>query len=72
MKNILLLDTETTGTDESAVCIEVAVALYSVEHAAVTRSYSSLIQHGTNEAEHINRIPVGLLASAPARRLTLR
>ena len=66
MKNILLLDTETTGTDESAVCIEVAVALYSIEHAAVTRSYSSLIQHGTNEAEHVNRIPVGLLASAPA------
>lgn len=66
MKNILLLDTETTGTDEHAVCIEVAVALYSVEHAAVTRSYSSLIHHGVNEAEHVNRIPVGLLASAPA------
>lgn len=66
MKTILLLDTETTGTDEHAVCIEVAVALFSVEHAAVTRSYSSLIQHGTNEAEHVNRIPAGLLASAPA------
>lgn len=66
MKNVLLLDTETTGTDERAVCIEVAVALYSVEYAAVVRSFSSLIQCDTNEAEHVNRIPVGLLASAPA------
>lgn len=66
MNTILLLDTETTGTDEQAVCIEVAVALYSVEHASITRSYSSLIQHGASEAEHVNRIPVVLLASAPA------
>jgi hypothetical protein len=51
MKTILLLDTETTGTDERAVCIEVAVALYSVEYAAVVRSYSSLIRHDANEAE---------------------
>jgi DNA polymerase III epsilon subunit-like protein len=47
------------------VCIEVAVALYSVEYAAVIRSYSSLIKHDSNEADHVNRIPVGLLVDAP-------
>jgi hypothetical protein len=65
MKNILLLDTETTGTDERAVCIEVAVSLYSVEYAAVVRSYSSLIRHDANEAEHVNKIHVELLTEAP-------
>jgi DNA polymerase-3 subunit epsilon len=65
MKNILLLDTETGGTHEGAPCIEVAVALYSVEYAAVVRSYSSLIRHGSNDAERTNRIPVGLLLDAP-------
>jgi DNA polymerase III epsilon subunit-like protein len=65
VNNILLLDTETTGTDEGSVCIEVAVALYSVKHAAVLRSYSSLIQANSNEAVHVNRIPSELLLDAP-------
>lgn len=65
MKTILLLDTETTGTDDAAVCIEVAVALYSVEHAAVVRSYSSLIRAESNAAESVNRISAALLREAP-------
>ena len=72
MENILLLDTETTGTDERAVCIEVAVALYSVEYAAVIRSYSSLIRAESNEAEHVNRIPVGALLHAPSAETAYR
>lgn len=65
MKPILLLDTETTGTDDGAVCIEVAVALYDIQLAAVTRTYSSLIQADSNAAEHINGIAPALLANAP-------
>lgn len=65
MKRVLLLDTETTGTDEGAACVEVAVALFSVPHATVLRSFSSLISHPTNEAEAINGISVDVLAEAP-------
>jgi len=72
MKNILLLDTETGGTHEGAPCIEVAVALYSVEYASVIRSCSSLIHAESNEAEHVNRIPVGLLLDAPSAETAYR
>ena len=62
---ILILDTETTGVDDGAVCIEVACALYSLKHAAVVRSFSSLIRHHENPAEAVNRISPALLAEAP-------
>jgi DNA polymerase-3 subunit epsilon len=61
---VLILDTETTGTDDSAVCIEVACILYSVTHAAPIRSFASLIRAESNPAERINGIPAALLASA--------
>ena len=44
LETVLILDTETTGTDDSAVCIEVACILYSVTHAAPIRSFASLIR----------------------------
>lgn len=65
MDNVLIVDTETTGLDEHAVCIEVAAILYSVKHATVLESFSSLIQHDSNPAESINRIPVAALRDAP-------
>jgi DNA polymerase-3 subunit epsilon len=68
MDNILILDTETTGlipgTDHA---IEVAVAIYDLEHACMVRSFSSLIESDTNPAEPINNIPVGVLATAYMR-----
>lgn len=64
MKTIAILDTETTGLNpETDACIEVAVVLYSVEHAAPIRSFASLIDERANAAEEINRIPVALLQS---------
>jgi len=63
--NLLLIDTETTGLDDSAQCIEVACVVYNLRHAAVVRSFSSLIQAVDNAAESLNRIPAALLAEAP-------
>lgn len=65
METILILDTETTGIDDAAVCIEVACILYSVTHAAPVRSFASLIRADSNPAEHVNGIPAALLADAP-------
>lgn len=62
---VLILDTETTGIGPDAVCIEVAVCLYSLTHAAAIRSFSSLIRADSNAAEHVNRIPAAMLADAP-------
>jgi DNA polymerase-3 subunit epsilon len=65
VKTILLLDTETTGTGPDDVAIEVACAIYSVPHAAIVRSFASLIRHDSNAAEHVNHIAPALLAEAP-------
>lgn len=62
---VLLVDTETTGVDDSARCIEIAATLFSVRHAAPVRSFSSLIRAEENPAENVNRIPVALLREAP-------
>lgn len=63
MRNIAVLDVETTGIDPNVdVAIEVAVALFDVEHACVVRSMSTLIECDRNPAFRINEIPVTLLA----------
>lgn len=62
---LLLLDTETTGIGEEAVCIEVAVALYSVEHAATVTAFSSLVRSENNPAAAVNRISEELVRIAP-------
>ena len=56
--NLLIIDTETTGLERSKGCkaIELAAALYSVEHREVLQTVGILLPTGTNEAEHINRI----------------
>ena len=66
MKTVLLLDTETTGTDERAVCIEVAAVLYSVQYASVVAAYSSLIRADANPAEAVNRISPELVRTGSA------
>ena len=61
----LLLDTETTGIGEGHHAIEVAICLYDLELGVPLSSFASLIRSATNEAEHINRIPVAALGTAP-------
>lgn len=62
MDRILILDTETTGTDpEKDRCIEVAAVTYSIAHRAIADAHSWLLQADGNAAESINRIPPGLL-----------
>lgn len=64
MKNVLLLDVETTGLDPATdQVIEVGAILYSLEHATSLISYSTLVHAETNAAEHINRIPVNALVT---------
>lgn len=59
---LLILDTETSGLDpESSHLLEVATAIYSVEHHAVTRARSWLVEAPSNEAEAINGIPAALV-----------
>ncbi len=64
MNRVLLLDVETTGTDPARDhAIEVGAVLFSVKHGCAVQSFSCLIGgvDATNEAEHVNRIPVGTL-----------
>lgn len=59
----LLVDLETSGLhwDEGHRVVEVAAALYDTKYASVIESFSALIRHHENGAEHVNGIPVGLL-----------
>jgi len=63
MKNILFLDTETTGFDhEKDAVVEVAYALWSVPHRSMIDCRSFLIDSGQpNAAEHVNRIPDAMI-----------
>jgi DNA polymerase-3 subunit epsilon len=65
MRNVLIVDTETTGLDPASdVAIEVWAILFSVEHATALESFSALIYHDENPAESINRIPPAALSDA--------
>ena len=71
IRQICFLDSETTGINpDDNDTIEIAVALYDIEFAAVIMSFASLI-HATinNDAEHVNRIPNDLLLKAPSHTL---
>jgi DNA polymerase-3 subunit epsilon len=60
-----ILDTETSGTDPAIhKTIEIAAMLYDIKLAQPIASYASLIRGDSNEAEHVNGIPVELLAQA--------
>jgi DNA polymerase III subunit epsilon len=65
MNNVLIIDTETTGLDPAKdKCIEVAAIVYSLEHATVIESYSSLLPADNNPCEALNRIPSAALQLA--------
>lgn len=71
MKRALLLDTETTGLPaDNGRCIEVAVCLFDLELGCPLASYSSLIQHTENPAEHVNHIsPAAVQVAPPAAKV---
>ena len=58
LKNILILDTETTGLDnENDDCLEVGSILFNVKSRAVLAQQSFLLPVEKNNAEKINNIP---------------
>lgn len=66
MKNVLIVDVETTGLDPTKdAVIEVGAILYSIEYATVLECFSSLLRSEANPAENINRIPAAALPVAP-------
>lgn len=57
-----MLDTETTGTDPAVHrVVEIGVVLWSIRHGTTLAAWSDLVRHPTNEAESVNRIPIGSL-----------
>lgn len=56
IKRCLILDTETSGLEDSAALIEVGAILYSVESQCSLQELSTLLPAEGNEAEAINRI----------------
>lgn len=52
----LIIDTETSGLEESAQVIEVGAILYSVENQCVLQELATLFPATKNDAEPINRI----------------
>jgi len=56
IKRCLIIDTETSGLEESAKVIEVGAVLYSVESQCVLQELATLLSAEENAAEPINRI----------------
>jgi DNA polymerase-3 subunit epsilon len=62
MKTLAIIDSETTGIDPAKDnVIEIGCVLYSIEHRSVISTWSDLVQHTSNEAEAINKIPPATL-----------
>ena len=58
MKNVLIIDTETTGLspDKGAQLIEVGALLYNIEHRVVTQTLAGFLPCVSNPVENINHI----------------
>lgn len=58
MKNILIIDTETTGLDPLKGCkiIEVGAMLYNVKHKQILQNFSTLLPCEENPVQDINHI----------------
>ncbi len=64
LDTLLILDTETTGTDPATDrIVEIGAVLWSVKHTCVLSAWSELVVGDGNAAEAINRIPSGALSS---------
>lgn len=67
MKNICILDTETTGLDPSkGKVIEIAAVLFNIPTRSILAQASVLCYSETNEAYHVNRIEVESLKQIDA------
>lgn len=65
MKNVLIIDTETSGLDpQKDVAIEVAAVVYNLPNRCVLESFATLIEHDSNGAESTNHIPATALHNA--------
>lgn len=64
MKTVLIFDVETNGTDpKKDDVIEVAGALFSIEHASVVSGFSFVCKAAHNAAESVNHISPELLCA---------
>lgn len=61
IKRCLILDTETSGLDDSAELIEIGAILYSVTNQCSLIEFAALLPATSNDAEPINRIKVAAL-----------
>ena len=62
MKRILIIDTETNGLDPAVnEVVEVGCVLWNVDFRQMEEVYSALLPAKSNEAEHVNGIPAGML-----------
>jgi len=62
VKNVLILDTETTGLDpKTGHLLEVGAVLWSVKYRSIVRVFSTLYPANGNPAESVNGIPASLL-----------
>jgi len=61
VQRCLILDTETSGLEESAPVIEIGAVLYSVENQCSLQEMSTLLPADGNAAEAINRIKAAAL-----------
>lgn len=69
MRNVLIVDVETTGLDPATDrVIEVGMIEYSITHQSVIQSYSILLHAEDNQCEALNRIPAALLREAKCQR----
>ena len=69
--NLLFLDVETQGLSptEHAI-IEIGCVLWSTSHATVLEQWSTLVYAESNDAQAINKIPVGALREVACDRAT--
>lgn len=64
---LCVLDTETSSIDATTGhLVEIAVAKFRVERASFSRTYSTLVQAPSNDAERVNKIPPDMLTSEDA------
>ena len=72
VKNVLILDTETTGLSPvDSVCIEVGAILFNVPQKAVVAQLSFVLPCLVNPVENINHIPAAVTTLGPGPEASL-
>lgn len=66
ISTIMIIDVETTSLDPATgQLLEVATALWSVEHRSLVKARSWILRAASNEAEAVNGIPAALVQGYP-------